>query len=249
VTEDSVLTPITIQVANRDLQFENKGGVMHAVLDIYGQITTPSGRMASTFEDAVVLDVPENDFQRYVDRKSVYQKVVPLRPGLYKLSVVVKDDINGHMGSIELGIRVPRFGEEQLAHSSLILADLIQPLPTSQVGTGPFVIGGTKVRPSVKQQFTRDQNLGIYMQVYNLGIDPETHKPLADIQYEIIKDGKPLLSQTEPAAKIANASQQITLQKTMPLKSLEPGKYTVQIKVTDNVKKQTVTPVATFELR
>jgi uncharacterized protein (DUF2141 family) len=205
--------------------------------------------MASTFEDAVVLDVPENDFQRYVDRKSVYQKVVPLRPGLYKLSVVVKDDINGHMGSIELGIRVPRFGEEQLAHSSLILADLIQPLPTSQVGTGPFVIGGTKVRPSVNQQFTRDQNLGIYMQVYNLGIDPETHKPLADIQYEIIKDGKPLLSQTEPAAKIANASQQITLQKTMPLKSLEPGKYTVQIKVTDNVKKQTVTPVATFELR
>jgi GWxTD domain-containing protein len=249
VTEDSVLTPITIQVANRDLQFENKGGVMHAVIDIFGQVTTPSGRLASTFEDAVALDVPENDFQRYVDRKSVYQKVVPLRPGLYKLSVVVKDDINGHMGSMELGIRVPRFGEELLASSSLILADLIQPLPTSQVGTGPFVIGGTKVRPSVNQQFTRDQNLGIYMQVYNLGIDPETHKPLADIQYEISKDGKPLVSQTEEAAKIVNASQQITLQKTMPLKSLEPGKYTVQIKVTDNVTKQTVTPTATFELR
>jgi len=249
VTEDSVLTPITIQVANRDLQFENKGGVMHAIIDIYGQVTTPSGRMATTFEDAVVLDVPENDFQRYVDRKSVYQKVVPLRPGLYKLSVVVKDDLNGHMGSLELGIRVPRINEEQLANSSLILADLIQPLPTSQVGTGPFVIGGTKVRPSVNQQFTRDQNLGIYMQVYNLGIDPETRKPQADIQYEIIKDGKPLLSQTEQAAKISNASQQVTLQKTMPLRLLEPGKYTVQIKVTDNVKKQTVAPAATFELR
>lgn len=251
VTEDSVLTPITVQVSNRDLQFENKEGVMHSVMDIFGQITSLGGRIVSTFEDAVALDVPDNDFQRYVDRKSVYQKVVPLRPGRYKLTVVVKDDLNGHMGSIELGIQVPRYDEEQLAASSLILADLIQPLPTAQVGTGPFVIGGTKVRPSVNQQFTREQNLGIYMQVYNLGIDPETHKSSADIQYEIMKDGKALLSQSEDMAKLKNASQQITLQKTMPLKALLPGKYTVQIKVTDNVKKRSITPspTVTFELR
>ncbi|MBZ5544974.1 MAG: GWxTD domain-containing protein, partial [Acidobacteriia bacterium] len=109
VTEESVLTPISVQVANRDLQFDNKGGVMHAVMDIFGQVTTLSGRIASTFEDSLILDVPENDFQRYVDRKSVYQKVLPLRPGQYKVSVVLKDDINGHMGSLELGIKVPRF--------------------------------------------------------------------------------------------------------------------------------------------
>ena len=107
VTEGSVLTPITIQISNRDLHFENKGGVMHGVLDVFGQITTPSGRRVASFDDALGLDVPENDFQRYVERKSVYQKVVPLRPGLYKLAVVVKDEINGNMGSIELSFRVP----------------------------------------------------------------------------------------------------------------------------------------------
>ena len=248
VTEDSVLTPITIQISNRELHFDNKGGVMHAVLDIFGEVTTPSGRRAASFEDALALDVPENDFQRYVDRKSVYQKVVPLRPGLYKLSVVLKDDIDGNMGSVDLSFRVPRIDEEQLGNSSLILADLIQPLPTSQVGTGPFVIGGTKVRPSVKHQFTRDQNLGIYMQVYNLGIDPTTHKPVADVNYEITRDGKSLLNHKEDVAKMANASQQITLQKTMPLKALLPGKYTVQIVVKDNVKNQTLSPLVTFEL-
>ncbi len=249
VTEQSVLTPITVQVANRDLQFENKEGVMHAVLDIFGQVSGLGGRVVSTFEDAVALDVPENDFQRYVNRRSVYQKVLPLRPGRYKVSVVVKDDLNGQMGSMELGIRVPRFDEDTLSNSSLILADLIQPLPTSQVGTGPFVIGGTKVRPSVSQTFTRDEDLGIYMQVYNLAIDPETRRPSAEINYEISKGGKTLLSQKEDAAKLARASQQITLQKTMPLQSLEPGKYTVQIKVTDKIRQQTVSPTATFELR
>src|SRR6266702_5760061 len=103
VTDESVLTPITIQVANRDLQFQNKDGVMHGVLDIFAQITTPSGRYVNTIEESVVLDVPEHDFQTYVTHRSVYQKAVPLRPGLYKLSVVVKDDLNGQIGSMEEG--------------------------------------------------------------------------------------------------------------------------------------------------
>jgi GWxTD domain-containing protein len=249
ITDETVLTPVTIQVANRELQFTNKDGVMHAVLDIYGEISTISGRIASRFEDSVVLDVPQDQFQLYQTRKAVYQKALPLPPGHYKLSVVVKDDASGHMGSVDLGIRVPEYKENQLSNSSLILADLIQPIPTNQVGSGPFVIGSTKVRPSVDGMFTRDQTLGIYMQVYNLGMDPQTHRPSMNVEYEISKDGKPILSQPEDPAKWAQPTQQITLQKEMPLKSLPPGKYSVQIKVTDNVRKQTVSPTATFEVR
>jgi GWxTD domain-containing protein len=249
VTEDTVLTPITIQVENRDVEFQNKGGVMHAVLDMFGQVSGLAGRVVGTFQESVALDVPENDFQRYVTKRSVYQKALPLRSGRYKLTVVVKDDINGHMGSMELGIVVPRYPDDKLSSSSLILADQIQPLPTSQVGSGPFVIGGVKVRPSVKQSFTRDQNLGIYMQVYNLGLDAQTHKPTAEVEYDIAKDGKSILSQIEDVAKMPNAAQQITLQKTLSLKQMQPGKYTLQIKVKDNVNKQTLTPSATFELR
>ncbi len=249
ITDETVLTPITIQISNKDLQFQNKDGIMHAVLDIYGELTTISGRMASRFEDSVVLDVPQDQFQRYVARKSVYQKALPLRPGPYKLNVVVKDDASGRLGSLDLGIRVPKFQDDQLSNSSLILADLIQPIPTTQVGTGPFVIGSTKVRPSVDGTFTREQNLCIYMQVYNLGTDPQTHRPSLDVEYEISKDGKPLLNQPEDASKWAQPVQQITLQKEMPLKALTPGKYSVQIKVTDNVRKQTISPTATFELR
>jgi GWxTD domain-containing protein len=249
VTEETVLTPVTIQVQNSDLQFQNKAGVMHGVLDIFGQISSLGGRIVNTFEKSLVLDVPEGEFQSYQDHRSVYQEVVPLRPGRYKLSLVLKDDLNGHMGSMELGIVVPRYDEDKLASSSLILADLIQPLPTSQVGSGPFVIGGTKVRPSVNGRFTRDQKLGIYMQVYNLGVDEKTHKPALEVQYEILKDGKAILNQPEDAGNLKKAGQQFTVEKTMPLSGLAPGKYTVQIKVTDNIKKQTVSPTASFEVR
>src|SRR2546425_1293674 len=56
VTEETILTPVTVQVANRDLEFQNKGGVMHACLEIFGQFSSLSGRIVNTFEDSVVLD-------------------------------------------------------------------------------------------------------------------------------------------------------------------------------------------------
>jgi hypothetical protein len=244
VTPESVLTPITVEVSNKDLEFLNKNGVMHAVLDIYGQLSTLGGRVATTFEDSVVLDVPEHDFQGYVNRKSVYQKALPLRPGHYKLSMVVKDETSGNIGSTDVGLVVPQFDDDKLSNSSLILADLIQQLPTSQVGTGPFVIGGTKVRPSVNGVFTRDQNLGIYMQVYNLEPDPKTHKPSAEIHYDLTRDGKPVFTKSEEAQ-----TAQVTISKTLPLKPLEPGKYTLEIKVTDNVSKQSLSPTASFQVQ
>lgn len=248
ITEDMVLTPITIQIPNREMQFENKDGVMNAVLDIYGELTTIGGRVANTFEQSVAVSVPEHDFQAYVNQKSVYQKAVYLPPGRYKLSLVVKDDHSGHMGSQNMGIIVPQYNDGKLTSSSLIMADQIQPLPTSEVGSGPFVIGGTKVRPSVNQVFKQSQNLGIYMQVYNLGLDPKTHQPSANFEYQISKDGKAILNQTESTASIKDASEQVTLEKTMPAKLLKPGKYTLQIKITDKVKGQTDTQTTNFQV-
>jgi GWxTD domain-containing protein len=248
ITDDTVLTPITVQVANHDLQFTNKSGVMHAVLDIYGQLNQLSGKFVTSFEDQVVLDVPEDQFQHYSDLKSVYQKALPLRHGQYKISVVVKDDTTGRMGTIDLGIHVPEYDQEKLGNSSLILADLIQPLPTTQVGSGPFVIGSTKVRPSVNRSFNRSQKMGIFLQVYNLGVDPQTHRASVNVVYDITKDGKTILNQPEDAAKLANFGQQTTLEKTLNLAPLQPGKYVVQIKVTDNIKKQSISPTETFEV-
>jgi GWxTD domain-containing protein len=249
LTDGVDLVPITVQVANRNLEFQNKSGVMQATMDIYGQLSTLSGRVATTFEQELVANVPSDDFAAYSNQQQIYQRIVPLQPGRYKLTLVLKDDNSGHMGTTDIGIIVPEYPDDTLENSSLILADLIQQVPTTDVGTGPFVIGGTKVRPRVGGTFKRDQHLGIYMQVYNLGVNPKTHRPDADIQYNLLRDGKSIFTSTETAASIKDASSQLTIEKQLSLEPLTPGDYEMAIRVTDNIKKKTLDSSAPFVVR
>ena len=118
---------------------------------------------------------------------------------------------------------------------------------TSSIGSGPFVIGGTKVRPVVGDIFRRDQKLGIYMEVYNLKPEPGGRKPAATIQYSLLKNNQSVMELAEDVSKLPEASaNQTILEKTMSLASLEPGRYTMRVTVTDSISKKTIAPTADF---
>ena len=249
ITEDTVLTPITIQVHHKDLTFQNKEGVQRAVVNVYGRISTITGRVAQIFEDVVSVDSPESLFKQTLEKSSRYQKAVPLRSGLYKLELVLKDLNSGNVGTIYKGFSVPKYEEDKLAASSIILADDIQKLSLKQVAAGQFIIGGSKVYPNLKDSFERNKTMAIYFQIYNLVLDEKTHKPSATIEYVLKKGDKEISRFMEEQDKLAGASQQMTLEKLYPLNNLDPGRYSLVVNVTDNLSKRTISPVARFEVR
>src|SRR5438445_3857151 len=174
VTSESVLVPISIQIPNSQLSFTNKEGVHSATLNIFGRVSSLTGRVVQTFEDAVSRDFPDSLFQQSVKLSSIYQKAIPLRPGLYRLDLVIKDVQSGNVGVVNSRLQVPRYADEKLEASSLILADQIEHVPAKQIGAGQFVLGSSKVRPRLEGDFTTADKLGIYMQVYNLKPDDTT---------------------------------------------------------------------------
>jgi len=254
VTSDTVLTPITIQVKNRDITFANKEGVQRGTVNIFGRVTTLSGRIAQTFEDTVQVDVPAELLPKTVDNSQVYWKALPLRPGHYRLDIVVKDVNGDRAGNWSKSLMVPDFGDDRLSNSSLIVADQMYPVATKEIGTGNFVIGTMKIRPRVPTAdgkpvvFKRNQKLNFWVQVYNLGVDEKTHKPSATIEYDVVNTGtnKAVVHTTESTEQMGNVGEQVTLQKTLSAANLQPGLYKIEIKVNDNVSKQTVDPTATF---
>jgi len=254
VTGDTSLVPITLQMKNKDITFVNKEGIQRGTVNIFGRISTITGRVAQTFEDTVQVDVPAELLSKTVENSSVYWKAVPLRSGMYKLDLVLKDVNGDRVGTYSKSIRVPEFSDDKLATSSLILADKMEPVATKDVGTGSFVIGTTKVRPRVEPadgkpaSFKRDQRLNLWIQVYNLAMDEKTKKPAATIEYDIVnqQSNKSVLHVVESTDKMTNAGEQLTLEKTLALQNFEPGLYRLTVKVDDNVSKQTISPFARF---
>ncbi len=254
VTGDTVLVPITIQVKNRDVTFVNKDGVQRGTVNIFGRVTTLTGKVVQTFEDTVQVDVPAELLPKVTENSSVYWKALPLRPNLYRIDVAVKDVNGDRSGLWSSRLLVPSFDDDKLASSSLIVADTMQPVSTKEIGTGMFVIGNTKIRPRVASAngkpvaFKRTQKVYFWMQVYNLGVDEKTHKPSATVEYDVINaaTNKAVIHTVESTDQMGNIGDQVTLQKPLSAASLDPGVYRIQIKVNDNISKQTVDPSATF---
>jgi len=256
VTSDTVLVPVTIQMRNRDITFVNKDGVQRGTVNIYGKLSTLTGKIVQTFEDTVQVDVPAELLPRTAENASVYWKALPLRTGRYKLYVAVKDVNGDRKGIWSRSIIVPEYSDDKLETSSLIVADVMEPVPTKAIGTGSFVIGTMKVRPRVAPsdgkpavfKRDRDQKLNFWMQVYNLGVDEKTHKPSATVEYDItnIATNKSVVQKVESTDTMGNVGDQLTLQKSIAAANLQPGVYKIQIKVNDNISKQTVDPSAVF---
>jgi GWxTD domain-containing protein len=251
VTNDTVLVPVTVQIPNNQLSFHSKEGVHSATMNIFGRVSTLSGRVVQTFEDSVSRDFPDSLFQQSVKLQSIYQKAVPLRPGLYRLDLVIKDVQSGNVGVTNSRLAVPRFEDEKLESSSLILADQIEHVPAKQIGTGQFVLGSSKVRPRLDGDFTTNEKLGIYMQVYNLKADEKTHKSNATFQFTVKKGAQPVpgMQFKETSAEMKQTGDQITIERLLPLATLAPGKYTLEVNATDTLSNQTISRTAEFTVK
>jgi len=253
VTSDTVLVPITVQISNRQLTFHSKEGVHSAVLEVFGRVSSLTGRVVQTFEDTVNRDFPDSLLHQSLQGASMYQKAVPLRPGLYRMDLVVKDVNSGNVGTMYTSLRVPRYEEDKLTASTMILADQIERVSSKQIGLGQFVIGDTKVRPRMDQSFTQQERLGVYLQIYNLGVDEKTHKSDVSLDYVVTRiDGtapQELVRKSETAADLGQTGQQLTLGKLVSLEPFEPGRYKITVQITDKVSKQTISPAAEFTVK
>ncbi|BDC51788.1 hypothetical protein F183_A41030 [Bryobacterales bacterium F-183] len=251
VTNASVMSAVTLQFDRKDLQFAQKDGISKATVNIYARITSMARRVVNVFEDVVAIEAPTEMLPEVVKGSSVYQKTVPLPPGKYRMNIVAKDITGGNMNTYEMALEVPRFDEDQLATSSLIVADLLEKVPTKSIGTGQFVIGSNKVRPRMNETFGNNEKLGIYMQLYNFQGDEKTQKPNGSVNYEIVKVGsnEKVFTYSEEANTLPGSSTQLIVEKILPLASMAPGDYNLTITAEDRNRNKTVTNTATFHVK
>ncbi len=245
-SDDRVIVAFTVQADNRDLVFRDIGGIQTARLNISGRITSVAERRAGFFEDSVTTTATVTELAEAKERKSAYQKAVPLAPGRYRIDVLVRDIESGAASQSHIGFEVPKFGAN-LTSSSLILASVLE-----QVSDVPqsrqFVIGDKKVIPNLAAEYRLGAPIGIYMQIYNAGIDQTTLRPSIDVEYALIKDGKEISKQTEDWRGLSTTGDRLTLARLIDSRGLNPGDYSVEVRAHDRVSEAKLVQTAKFKI-
>lgn len=238
-SDDRVITAFTIQTSNKELSFDQVGGLQQATMNIFGKITAVSGKRTGIFEDSVTTTATTDELIEARERKSIYQKAIALAPGTYKVDVVVRDVKTGNKGLVNLGFAVPKYDEKKLSTSSLVLAARLRSTTERDIGQ-MFVIGNAKVIPNLSGEYKAGQEVGIYLQVYNAGVDQTTLRPAVDVNYVLTKGGKEILKQAEDWTGLSDSGQRLTLARLLPTTLLPIGNYEINVQIKDRVSGQLI---------
>ena len=246
-SDERIIATFTVQTENKELVFENVGGLPTAKMNVFGRITAVSGKRSGIFEDSVTTNATGEELAEAKDRKSIYQTAVALTPGTYKVDVVVRDVVSGNKGVVSKGFTVPKYDEKKLSTSTLILASTLRSANERDIG-GRFIIGNAKVIPNLSGVYKKGQQVGIYLQVYNAEIDQTTLRPAVEVEYILMKGGKEVLRQPEKWEGLSDSGQRLTLARLLPTDQMPLGNYEIKIKIKDRVGGQTLEPAGTFTI-
>ncbi len=249
LSDDKILVPISIELNNQDLEFKKEMSVNRAQVNVYGIVTGLTGRIMSEFEQEISTEYMDEYFEKGKNNRSQYQKLISLPPGQrFKLDLVLKDVNSKNMGSTSLGLTVPKYEEEQLQTSTIILANSISQAPTNSDRLDQYVIGDLKVLPNVRSEYLPGQNLISYTQIYNMALDQTTMEPSLDVTFTVKSEDR-IIQQVQ--GKPENSAQlfygqRVVLLGRIPLTDFAAGKYTLEIQVSDNIANRRVTTSTNF---
>jgi hypothetical protein len=252
LSSDKVLVPITIELSNKDLEFKKDQDFNRATVNVYGIVTSLTGRIMAEFEDPISVEYMDKYFQEGKDKRSEYQHIVALPPGQrFKLDLVLKDVNSKNVGPLSLGLVVPKYEEGTLQSSTIILATSVSSAPLTSDQLQQYVIGDMKVLPNVRSEYLQGQFLIPYMQIYNMAIDQTSQKPSLDITFTVKGSGKILEEEKNTPANSEQFfyGQRVVLLGKIPLKDAAPGKYTLEIKVQDNIANRTISTSTDFKVK
>lgn len=249
--QDQILSPITIQVQNKELTFDRVNGVYQAKANIYGLVKNMVGRVVAEFEDTVVAEYKPELMDQGRRIISIYQKPLILDAGArYLIDVVVRDQHSNRVGVVQKGIVSPKYKEEGLSTSSVILSSSIEPAPDKTGLDDRFVLGDVRIIPKVGNVFTSEETMGAYLQVYNVALDQSSLQPNVTVRY-LVRKGQDVIANiidNKNSSVQYFSRQRVVLIRGFSLKDFEPGDYQLDIELQDQISKKTVQASQRFEV-
>ena len=205
-----------------------------------------SNKVVKTVRDNLEVKLKGLTVADLAKKNLAYDSGFELPPGAYTVKFLARENVTGKMGTFETKLVIPDLAGEKvsLPISSVVLSNQIE-AATAALATGeqdkkvmadhPLIQNGQKMVPSVTRAFKRDQTLYVYLEAF----EPEAPQPLQttvsfyrgktkvfESPMQIAKDGFKTQAKVQP------------VKMSIPLASLEPGRYTCQVNVIDQMSQK-----------
>ena len=246
LARDRYFVPFSVKIPGSEIALAKSKGNTKTDLDFIGQLRDSKDKMAGVVRDGITIPLAGQTLTQLNSRPIAYDTGFTVPPGTYKLKFLARENETGKMGTYETNIVIPDLAADQPAKiktSSIVLSSQRQPTksalakadPTSRVAdANPLVEDGQQLVPSITRVFRKDQNLFVYMEVYDPGLGAD-EKPSVAATLSFFR-GKNKMFESQPVrldSFIAQRGQTLPVKFQVPLAQLPTGVYTCQVNLID----------------
>ncbi|HKE60518.1 MAG TPA: VWA domain-containing protein [Pyrinomonadaceae bacterium] len=238
----------SIQMPGEFFEFTEQDGKVQAVIDLTGVFFNDKGVPTVSFLERIVTSAPSLEATKGYHRDITYSyPALKLTPGLYQVRVAARDEKSGRVGSAHAWIEVPDLSKKELSTSSLLLGEKTQAM-TTNVSVPEDTI--TPVNLSANHRFRHESNLRFLIFTYNAAPSPTNQQPDIAVQVQVVRDEQPVI--TAALKRVATEGvpdlARIPYAAEIPLASLNPGRYILQVTLIDRVSKQSAARQTHFDV-
>jgi len=253
--------PISVKIPGSAINLAKKGAQETVELDFVGQIRDKAGHLVTAVRDGITAKLDQPSASLLGHRSFQYDTGLTLGPGDYTLRFLARENLTGKMGTFETKFNIPDLTIETktLRVSSVVWSAQREKLSAvvgaadrnkKELSNHPLVQGDEKLVPNVTRVFRKDQNLYVYLEVYDPAVDLE--RQAANVTAELaLYQGARKAFESNPVQLrefAPNRPGVLPMRFQVPLAKLNAGPYTAQVSVVDELGRKFAFPRSTLVL-
>ena len=246
LARDRYFVPLSVKIPGSEIALAKSKGNAKTDLDFIAQVKNTKDQIVAQVADGITIPLAAQTLTELNNRTIAYDTGFAIPPGSYKLKFLTRENETGKMGTYERNFVIPDLAADQsttIKTSTIVLSSQRQATksalgkadPNARTNdANPLIEDGQQLVPSITRVFRKDQNLYVYMEVYDptLGSD---QKPSVAATLSFYR-GKNKMFESEPVrldSFLPQRGQTLPVQFQVPLVKLPTGVYTCQINLID----------------
>lgn len=198
--------------------------------EVNGKVSDMEGKTVFQYERSVPIKLNQNQLQSISSKLFSFQDLFPLIEGNYKFDLLMKNTVSKEFTSFEVNLIIP--DSEAFIMSDLTLANKIVEDSKYKGKNKPLLIGGTQLVPSPRNDFSKNENLYLFFQIF--GLTGELAEK-GTLEFSLFKEEEKIHSFSK---RVSDYPDRTYFLEEFPLSDYPPAHYKIRVALLDHTNKE-----------